>query len=126
VSAIHPPAVLNQSLISRYGQAHRERGFRAVREALFNECMLAIRRMSLDPSRDVPSVINVIRAFQPSNRELYADALYRLKKDYEAAILRAGKFVIIRKLELEIKAQKPFIPKSLNLWSKTSAIPGFP
>jgi hypothetical protein len=77
------PMVTNESLRNRYLEGPRGPGFRAVVEALCNDCVLTIRRLFNDAKDDTPSLGTIFHPFLPANRSKFEAVLSQLRTDRE-------------------------------------------
>lgn len=84
------PMVVSESLRNRYLNGPRGPGFRAVLEALSNDCVLTIRRLFKDAKDDTRSLGTIFRPFLPANRSKFEAVLSQLRTDREKMKTRLG------------------------------------
>jgi len=76
-----PPWSL-QTLIDRFNRTDRLAGFKLVRSALLDTCILAITKLLMDGDDTNPSLLTMVRPFLKGNRQKRAELLQILEFDY--------------------------------------------
>src|SRR5260370_37471875 len=84
------PMVVSESLRNRYLKGPRGPGFRAVLEALSNDCGLTIRRLFKDAKDDTRSLGTLFRPLLPANRSKVEAVLSKLITDRATTKTRLG------------------------------------
>src|SRR5258708_35447791 len=73
------PMAVSESLRNRYLKGPRGPGFRAVLQALSNDCVLTIRRLFEDPKDDARPLGAIFRPFLPPNPSTFEAVISQLR-----------------------------------------------
>jgi hypothetical protein len=84
-----PPWQL-QTLIDRFNGTVRLSGFKLVRSALLDTCILAITKLLVDGDDTNPSLLTMVRPFLQGNRQKRGELLQILEFDYSDWARRIG------------------------------------